>query len=114
MAGVLGRDPKALGCRRELAWAHHAVAHARADAHHAQRVRNALSRNALLDELLDHALEELDELLGGDVGPHGAPPFGPPLWPDCPQRGLKRTTRTSSGRCALCGAPPGSPIELSR
>src|SRR3954463_10904464 len=73
-AGVLGRDPKALGRRRELAWAHYAIAHARADAHHAQRVRNALSRNALLDQPLDHALEELDQVLGGDVGPHGAPP----------------------------------------
>src|SRR4051812_35553225 len=87
-AGVLGRDPKALGRGRELALAHHAIAHARSDAHHAQRLRNALSRNALLDELLDHALKELDELLGGDVGPHGAPPFGPPLWPDSPKDAL--------------------------
>src|SRR3954465_14582770 len=81
-AGMLGRDPKALRRGRELAWAHHAIAHARSDAHHAQRVRNALSRNALLDKLLDDALEELDELLGSDIGPHGAPPFGPHLWPD--------------------------------
>src|SRR3954454_20675364 len=87
-AGVLGRDPKALGRGRELALAYHAIAHARANAHHAQRLRNALSRNALLVQLLDHALEELDELLGGDVGPHGAPPFGPPLWPDSPNEAL--------------------------
>src|SRR4051794_1933016 len=66
----------------------YAIAHARPDARHAQRVRNALSPNALLDQPLDHALEELDELLGGDVGPHGAPPFGPYLWPDSPQQGL--------------------------
>src|SRR3954454_15832461 len=96
-AAVLGRNPKALGRGRELALAHHAIAHARADAHHAQRVRNALSRNALLDELLDHALEELDKLLGGDVGPHGAPPFGPHLWPDSPNETLSAAV-WNSGR----------------
>src|SRR3982751_1393445 len=100
-AGVLGRDPKALGRGRELAWAHHAVAHARADAHHAQRVRNALSRHALLDELLDHALEELDQLLGGDVGPHTRLEQCLRAWMSCTSVFVELFTCDQDGACRM-------------
>src|SRR5215210_2973264 len=93
-AGALGCNPKALRRSRELALPLQSVVDPSPYACNAQRLSNAVSRNASLDQLTDLLLEELDQHFDSDIRPHARVSSSPPACLDAThQRPVNRQGR---------------------